>query len=49
MNKYIRPQIEVLSFDETDIIVTSPNLNDDTPIIKKPANGSGGADPYNTI
>lgn len=42
MEKFIKPEIEVITFEEEDVIVTSPPCGDATVIV--PDVGSGDAD-----
>ncbi len=44
--QYTQAELEILSFDETDVIVTSGEGNNETP--KMPWS-SGGADPYQAV
>ena len=44
--EYTKAELEILSFDDTDVIVTSGEGNNEAP--KMPFS-SGGADPYQTV
>lgn len=44
--QYTKAELEILSFDDTDVIVTSGKGNNET--TKMPF-GSGGADPFQAV